>query len=247
MKTKKLVALAAVLILLAGCKNIEKDTAKNIEVDKGPEIDFSEENIDEYIGGEIYCSLDSFKEFSSIVQKKYETMYICGEVSDVGSEDWAEGSQRKYIEVVDELDANRYIKIYSETEAQIGDVIYISGFFEKDSTYISDVPALRAEYKCEKATVEKSTDNADIYVPVSEALSSLDLCYSTKVKIPCTLDGQESFYCELEEENQDDIRGVMCYTSEDLREYDGKWVTVEGNFFIDSYGDYGLTDAKLVE
>ncbi|WP_458459893.1 hypothetical protein, partial [Pseudobutyrivibrio sp.] len=235
------------LILLAGCKNIEKDTAKNIEVDKGPEIDFSEENIDEYIGGDIYCSLDSFKEFSSIVQKKYETMYIYGEVSKVGTEEWNGGRIRKYIEIIDEANADRYIKAYSDIEAQVGDKLYLSGLFEKDSKFDSGYEEYRAEYKCEKATVEKSTDNADIYVPVSEALSSLDLCYSTKVKIPCTLDGQESFYCELEEENQDDIRGVMCYTSEDLREYDGKWVTVEGNFFIDSYGEYGLTDAKLAE
>lgn len=236
---KKSILLAAFFLLLIGCKSIE--TSK----DKGPDIIFTEENIDEYLGGDIYCSLESIKNFNEIMREKYETMNICGTVSNVGFEDLSGDRHRKYIEVFDDNNPTRYIKIYNDEEVQIGDTIYASGFFEKDSCHLSDSEIYRAEYKSENAEVTMTIDNNEKYLSVSDALTELDLCYETQIKVSCIIDAQEEFYCELESENQDDEKGIMCYTSEDLTDYDGEWVTIKGKFFIDGYGNYGLMDACL--
>ena len=45
----------------------------------------------------------------------------------------------------------------------------------------------------------------------------------------------------------ENYKGLMCYTSEDLREYDGKWALIEGNLFFNKYGNHGLVNARLVQ
>lgn len=253
MRKKCIGIVAFILLLLIVCNNIKNNQKDNnqkddIPTDKGPKIEFTEENIDDYLGGEIYCSLDSFESLYNAVSKKFETIYLYGEVSSVGTEEWSGHQIRKYIELTNGEDIARYIKIYCDTDdVQEGDIVYVSGFFDQDESYTSDSEMFRTEYKSENAIVTLTKDNEDTYMSVSEVINTLDQCFGTKVKIPGILDAKFHFYCELEADYYENYKGLMCYTSEDLREYDGKWALIEGNLFFNKYGNHGLVNARLVQ
>ena len=237
MNRKIIVLVVSVLALFIGCRsNGEKE-----EVYKGPDIEWTEEKVEENIGKNVYCSLESFEEFNKIASEKYGNLYFSGEIISIDDEKW-NGGTKPFVVLADGENTEKIIKVYWDRahSMHIGDVVYANGMIDvdkKDNGYI-----------CRTAEFSDSNEKNE-YATISETVDLLDALYGTKIKTVCFLDGQESFYCELETgpENKENPIGIICYTEEDLREYDQQWIMIEGNYFMDSYSGWGLLNAHKID
>lgn len=233
---KKIISILLIALCIGGCGKKEA-----IE-DNAPNIDWTEKMVEENLGKEIFCSLDSFAQFNEIAREKYGDLYFCGEIVEIEYEELTDNRNKPVITIADNND-ERSIKVYCDSEEDydfaIGDVVYVNGMVDFHIKH-------QDEYRCEDATVETKPDDNE-YMTIAETTKLLDKLYSTIIKTNCYLDGQEEFYCELENAPDYNGIGILCYTDEDLREYDNQFITIEGKYFMDCYNEWGLMHAHKVE
>ncbi|MBE5905039.1 MAG: hypothetical protein E7275_12260 [Pseudobutyrivibrio sp.] len=255
MKKYLCIIMAITMMFIACGKKEEKQ-------EFGPDIEWTDEKIDEYLGKEVYCSFDSVAPFYEELEDQCFGVSFYGIVDSFDDEAMEkvqedgtvpESEKIKYMNVVDENDTANRIRVKGNlNDYAIGDYVCIIG-----ANVTMDYYTIRYDnhkpwdfecYTCVARNILRlEKDEYLEYQSVREIVGFMDKIRETKFKVTGYLSKvTDTTYCLYNTEEHVDIY-LTIHSNSDLGKYNAKWVTISGNAFWDEGIDYGICNAEVVD
>ena len=252
---KYLCIIMAITMMFIACGKKEEP------LEFGPDIEWTDEKIDEYLGKEVYCSFDSVEPFYEKLKDQCFGVSFYGKVDSFDDEAMEkvqedgtvpESEKIKYMNVVDENDTANRIRVKGNlNDYAIGDYVYIIGANVTMDYYIGEIDHEPWDFECYTCVARNilrlEKDEYSEYQSVREIVGFMDKIRETKFKVTGYLSKvTDTTYC-LYKTEEDIAIHLIIHSNSDLGKYNAKWVTISGNAFWDEGIDYGICNAEVVD
>ena len=252
---KYLCIIMAITMMFIACGKKEEP------LEFGPDIEWTDEKIDEYLGKEVYCSFDSVEPFYEKLKDQCFGVSFYGKVDSFDDEAMEkvqedgtvpESEKIKYMNVVDENDTANRIRVKGNlNDYAIGDYVYIIGANVTMDYYIGEIDHEPWDFECYTCVARNilrlEKDEYSEYQSVREIVGFMDKIRETKFKVTGYLSKvTDTTYC-LYNTDEHVVMYLAIHTNSDLGKYKAKWVTISGNAFWDEGIDYGICNAEVVD
>ena len=221
---------------------------KEEPLELGPDIEWTEKNVEELVGTEIYCSFDSLQDFFSNVAPSYGETSFYGEIVSIGEEPYDNPSvpYGEFIEVG--VKEDNAVRVYCESGGySVGESVYISGIIYPE--YDEEDMLLR--YFVNKAIITLEATDQKSYLGYEEAIKKLDKLYKETVFVTTARVRTTSSYRTYRLNTTGDYSTfdgeITASTNFAKAKYNGEWCKLKANLKMGEGYHFYLYNTEILE
>ncbi len=239
---KYICILITLLVLFVSCGKKEEP------LELGPDIEWTEKNVEELVGTEIYCSFDSLQDFFSNVAPSYGETSFNGEIVSIGEEPYDNPSvpYGEFIEVG--VKEDNAVRVYCESGGySVGESVYISGIIYPEY----DEEDILLRYFVNKAIITLEAADQKSYLGYEEAIKKLDKLYKETVFVTTARVRTTSSYRSYRLNTTGDYSTfdgeITASTNFAKAKYNGEWCKLKANLKMGEGYHFYLYNAEILE
>ena len=247
---KYICILIAIMAIFVSCGKKEEP------LELGPDIEWTEKNVEELVGTEIYCSFDSLQDFFSNVAPSYGETSFYGEIVSIGEEPYDNPSvpYGEFIEVG--VKEDNAVRVYCESGGySVGESVYISLlnnylFFQ---LFLSRFPLyiFLLRYFVNKAIITLEATDQKSYLGYEEAIKKLDKLYKETVFVTTARVRTTSSYRTYRLNTTGDYSTfdgeITASTNFAKAKYNGEWCKLKANLKMGEGYHFYLYNTEILE
>ncbi|MBE5905038.1 MAG: hypothetical protein E7275_12255 [Pseudobutyrivibrio sp.] len=238
---KYICILITLLVLFVSCGKKEEP------IELGPDVEWTQINVEELVGTEIYCSYESLQDFVINVAPKYIETNFYGNIVSIGEEPYVDPATPygDYIEVGEK--EGDTIRVYCDiSDFSIGDIVYVAGSIFAD--YDGDDNLLE-RYYINGAIIDKEGQEKESYLSCESAIKKMDRLYkeTTFITHARVRTASRRTYRINITGDYSTTEGEMVAATEIANEkYNGEWCKIRVNY-VKEENSFLLYNTEIIE